>query len=49
MKNKKNIWWLLTGIAITAIIGGTAYVWYKSKKYKDSKINRNIQIVNTKV
>jgi hypothetical protein len=46
MKSNRTIWWIVTGIALTGIIGGVAYVWYQSKKYKDAKANRNIQLIN---
>lgn len=46
MKNKST-WWIIAGVAFTAIVGGITYVWYQSKKYRDAKKNRNIQIINT--
>jgi len=48
MKNKSTLW-LVTGFALTGVVGGITYAWYESKKYRDAKMNRNIKIINTGV
>jgi uncharacterized membrane protein len=44
----KNIWKIVGITSLIAVVGAITYVVFQSNKYRRQKLDRNIQVINTR-